>query len=354
MTKATVPHILVVDDDWMNREVIEAYLQSQHYRVTVAQNAKKALAIAHEDPPDLIMLDIMLPDMTGYDVCAKFKADPKTQFVPVVVVTALEADEDRLQAIQAGADDFITKPFNSLLMLTRVKSLLNLKRLHDELEARTELLQRILNRYVDKDIADIIMIDPDRYLQLGGETRRISVVFADIGGFTAFGERHNAQEVVEVLNRFFSELTPLIFEYKGTFDKYMGDEIMAFFGAPVATGDDTLNAVMLALAMGREFKRIRQELGELVAPLTLSIAVHTGDAVVGNVGSQQRMNYTIIGDVVNTAHRLQEVAEKGQILISEATYSEVSTLVEVGEPDPKILHGKRDPTITYELKGLKP
>jgi class 3 adenylate cyclase len=337
----------------MNREVIEAYLQNQQYRVTVAPNAKRALTLAHEDPPDLIMLDIMLPDMTGYEVCARFKADPKTQFVPVVVVTALEADEDRLRAIQAGADDFITKPFNSLLMLTRVKSLLNLKRLHDEVQARTDLLQRILNRYVDKDIAAIIMIDPDRYLQLGGETRRITVVFADISGFTAFGERHSAQEVVGVLNRFFSELTPLIFEHKGTFDKYIGDEIMAFFGAPVATGDDTLNAVSLALALKRQFEIVRQALGELGESLYLSIGVHTGDAVVGNVGSPQRMNYTVIGDVVNTAHRLQEVAEKSQILISQTTYQEIELLVEVGTAVPKVVSGKRDPLITYELKGLK-
>ena len=227
------PHILVVDDDWMNREVIEAHLTTENYRVTATHNGTNALSLAFEDPPDLIMLDIVLPDMSGFEVCARFKSHPVTRFVPVVMVTALESDEDRLKAIEAGADDFVTKPFQSLLMLTRVKSLLRMKRLSDNLQERTELLQRILNRYVDKDFVEIIMIDPDRYLQLGGETRRVTIFFADISGFTTFAEQNSAQNVVEILNKIFSELTTLVFKHHGTFDKYIGDEIMAFFGAPL-------------------------------------------------------------------------------------------------------------------------
>jgi class 3 adenylate cyclase len=345
-------HVLVVDDDWMNREVIETHLQIKNYRVSAVPNGQAALALIEHDPPDLIMLDVMLPDMSGYEVCTRLKAHEKTRFTPVVMVTALESDEDRLKAIEAGADDFLTKPFNSLLMLTRVKSLLRIKSLTDEVNARTELLQRILNRYVDQDIAQIILIDPDRYLKLGGETRRVTIAFADISGFTAFAEQYTAQEVVLVLNKFFSALTQLIFEHHGTFDKYIGDEIMAFFGAPVATGDDTLNAVKMAWAMQATFTRIKAELGAQALPLGLSIGIHTGDAVVGNVGSEQRMNYTVMGDAVNIAHRLQEASQSGQILLSQATYQEISPMVQVGPALPRMLSGKREAITTYELQGL--
>lgn len=348
-----VPHILVVDDDWMNREVIEAHLQMKHYRVSSTHSGASALKLAEADPPDLIMLDVMLPDMSGYEVCARFKSNDQTRFVPVVFVTALESDEDRLKAIEAGADDFVTKPFNSLLMLTRVKSLLRIKALSDELQERTELLQKVLNRYVDRDITEVILIDPDRYLKLGGATRRVTIFFADISGFTTFAEKYSAQEVVEVLNRIFSELTALVFQHHGTFDKYIGDEIMAFFGAPVATGDDTLNAVTLAWHMQQKFQEIRQQMGEKMAGMSLGMGLHTGEVVVGNVGSEQAMNYTVIGDAVNTAHRLQEIAKNGQILLSEETYKEVMDRVEVVRLDAKKLQGKQEPIIIYELKGLK-
>jgi adenylate cyclase len=351
---AQIPHVLVVDDDWMNREVIEAHLQTKHYRVSTAHSGKRAWDIAQNDIPDLIMLDIMLPDMSGVDLCARFKADEQLRFVPVVIVTALESDADRIAAIDAGADDFVTKPFNSLLMLTRVKSLLRLKRLSDELMERTALLQKVLNRYVDREIADVILIDPDRYLKLGGEIRRVTIIFADISGFTSFAEEHSAQEVVEVLNRVFSELTSLVFQNHGTFDKYIGDEIMAFFGAPVSTGDDTLNAVRTAWEMQQTFLAMRPSLGEGCAALTLEIGVHTGEAVVGNVGSEQAMNYTVIGDVVNTAHRLQEAAANSQILLSETTYQEIGSAVEVIRREPRKLPGKREPFVTYEMKGFKP
>lgn len=347
-------HVLVVDDDWMNREIIEAYLQTHNYRVTTTGTGKEALNALQDGIPDLIMLDVMLPDMSGFEVCRQVKQQDVTKFVPVVMVTALESDEDRLKAIEAGADDFVTKPFNSILMLTRVKSLLRMKRLSDELQQRTELLQKVLNRYVDRDIADIILIDPDRYLTLGGETRRVSVFFGDLSGFTSFSETHSAQDAVRVLNMVFSELTTLIFEHHGTFDKYIGDEIMAFFGAPVATGDDTLNAVSMAWHMQQAFRKLRDQAGKDLAELSLAMGVHTGDAVVGNVGSEQTMNYTVIGDVVNTAKRLQEIATGEQILISEATYLEVTDRVFAEKLAPVRLAGKREPLTIYQLTGLKP
>ena len=346
-------HILVVDDDWMNREVIEAHLSTQHYRITTVNSGAKALEVINDDPPDLVMLDILLSDISGIEVCTRIKAIHELRFIPVIVITALEGEEDKVRAIDAGADDFMTKPFSSLLLMTRVKSLLRMKRLNDELQERTDLLQQILNRHINQDIAEIILIDPDRYLKLGGETRRVTVFFGDISGFTAFAELRSAQEVVTILNKIFSELTSLIFQHHGTFDKYIGDEIMAFFGAPVATGDDTLNAVSMACKMRESFNRIRDELGPEFAGITLEMGLHIGEAVVGNVGSEQAMNYTVIGDVVNTAHRLQEAANGGQILISDDIYQEIGEMLDAKKLEPHILPGKRDPLIVYQVNGVK-
>lgn len=154
-----VPLILVVDDDWMNREVMEAHLQAADYQVMVAHSGEVALKMAFERPPDLVLLDVRLQGMNGYEVCERLKSHEATRYAPVVIVSALEKDEDRIKAIRSGADDFLTKPYTSLLMLTRVKSLLRIKQLHDELEARNRRLSSILQRYVQADMARAILAD---------------------------------------------------------------------------------------------------------------------------------------------------------------------------------------------------
>lgn len=344
------PHILVIDDDWMNREVIEAHLQIENYQVSTATTGQEGLDFAFTNPIDLVILDALLPDRSGFEVCARLKSHEATQFVPVIMVTALESDEDKLKAVEAGADDFITKPFSFILLLTRVKTLIRMKNLHDDLHESNNLIRRILNRYVDEDITEVILVDPERHLKLGGEAREITILFADIGGFTAFAEEHTAQDVVTALNRIFTELTALVFKHHGTFDKYIGDEIMAFFGAPIATGHDTLNAVRTAWDMQAEFVKLRQTMD--LPELTLKIGIHRGEGVVGNVGSERVMNYTVIGDVVNTAHRLQEVANGGQILMSEAVYQIVSASIQATPLPPRLLPGKRDPMVTYQLTNV--
>ena len=275
------PYILVVDDDWMNREVLEVYLSNAGYDVGLAHSGEKALEMAYAHPPDLVLLDVRMSGISGYDVCRALKQDPRTRFTPVVMVTALAADEDKLPAIEAGADDFITKPFNSLMMLTRVKSLLRIKRLHDELEARNRLLRQVLSRYVDEDITRVILADPEKYLRLGGEMRPVTVFFADIRGFTTFAERHSAHDVVTVLNRVFSALSEVIFRYHSTFDKYIGDELMAFFGAPIASDDDVINALSMALEMREVFEGLKDEINTpAFNALALGMGLHTGDAAV--------------------------------------------------------------------------
>lgn len=154
-----VPRVLIVDDDWMNREVLEAHLTGAGYEVMVVHSGEKALEVAAQTPPDLVLLDVRMQGMSGYDVCRELKAQMATRLAVVMLVTALESDEDREQAIEAGADDFISKPFSSLALLTRVHNLLQLKQLRDDLENRDHLLREVLHRYVDDGIAERIMAD---------------------------------------------------------------------------------------------------------------------------------------------------------------------------------------------------
>ncbi len=348
------PLVMVVDDDWMNREVLEAYLSEAECDVVLAHSGDAALQLAQDRPPDLVLLDINMPGMSGFEACARLKSDERTQFTPVVMVTALETDEDKIKAIQAGADDFLTKPFNSLMMMTRVRSLLRIKQLHDELESRNDLLRRVLNRYVNEDIVDVILVDPERHLRLGGDTRVVTVFFADIRGFTAFAERQPANEVLHTLNQIFNALTDVVFKHHGTLDKYIGDELMAFFGAPVATGDDVLNALRAALEMQTVFRQACQSIGyPALQELGLGIGLHSGEVAVGNVGSERVMSYTVIGDVVNTARRIQQEATGGQVLISEAIYRAAAPLLDAERLDARLFSGKSEPIVIYTLHNIQ-
>jgi class 3 adenylate cyclase len=344
--------VLVVDDDWLNRELLEAYIVDAGHGCETAADGVEAIEKARAQPPDLILLDVQMPRLDGYEVCRRLKADPLTEFVPIVIVTAREADEEKIQAIEAGADDFITKPFNSLMLLTRVRSLLRIKRLHDALEDRNALLRQVLNRYVDDQIAEVILTDPERHLKLGGQARPVTVLFADIRGFTEFTERHTAEQVVEALNQVFTALTRLVSQNQGTFDKYLGDEIMAFYGAPFSAPDDALRAVRTAVGMRDTFAALMSAQGERFARLGLGVGLHTGEATVGNVGSERVMDYTVIGDTVNVAHRLQETARRGEILISEATCLAAGGAVRAERVDTRQLPGRSEAVVVYSVLGM--
>jgi len=345
------PKIVIADDDWLNRDLLVSFLTAAGCEVQAFDNGSDALKAIQDSLPDLALLDNHMPEMTGLEVCRTIKGDERTQYIPVVIVTAMDSEKDELYAIEAGADDFIAKPFNSVILLTRVRSLLRIKHLHDELERRNELLNQVLTRYVAQEIADTVLADPERHLKLGGETRNVTILFADLRDFTPFSASHTAPQVVDSLNLVFNELVEIIFEYKGTFDKFMGDAIMAFFGAPVSGDDDLERALKAALEMQVRFTRLKKQNPNL-APLGLGIGVHYGEVIVGNIGSERMMDYTVIGDTVNISRRLQEAARPGEILISEATYQMTPTLkVEpIGE---KFLPGRVNPVLTFALKGMR-
>jgi adenylate cyclase len=348
------PKIVVVDDDWLNRDLLSSYLTTAGCDVAAFPNGEQGWLAIQEILPDMALMDIRMPGIDGLSLCRRIKENPRTQFIPVIIVTALDSQNEELNAIESGADDFITKPFNSVILLTRVRSLLRLKRLHDELESRNELLRQVLNRYVDQEVADIILMDPERHLKLGGETRQVTILFADLRDFTSFSAIHTAPQVVDTLNLVFNEFVEIIFKHKGTFDKFLGDAILAFFGAPISGQDDARRAGLAALDLQKCFKELQsQKENQILAPLGLGIGIHSGEAIVGNIGSERVMDYTVIGDTVNIAKRLQEIAKPGQILISETTYQMVPG-AQVKNLKSQNFPGRKVPISTYQLESISP
>ena len=341
------PRILVADDDWLNRDLLQAYLTASDCEVLTASNGEEALTQALSYSPDLALIDVQMPKMDGLELCRRLKATAATRFVPVVIITALDSEDEKLNAFEAGADDFITKPYSSIVLLARVRSLLRIKRLHDEVESRNELLREVLDRYVAEDVTDVILTDPDRYFKLYGETRPVTVLFADIRNFVSYTEQHTGPEVIRTLNHVFEALSRVVFAHKGTFDKYLGDGLMVFYGAPVA-GDDAQRAVATAVEMQQLFEEMRADPDIDLKGLGLGIGLHSGEAIVGNIGSSRVMDYTVVGDVPNVAKRLHDRAKKGQILFSSETYKELKGL-KAKKLKPLKLAGRRKEVTPYVI-----
>ena len=247
------PVILVVDDQPQNIELLEAHLVPLGFEIVKASNGEEALGKVSDNQIDLILLDVMMPGMNGYEVCKKIKGDSENAFLPIVMLTALDNMEAKIEGLKAGADDFLNKPFQKIELVARVNNLLKLKFLHDELELRNLLISSMLHRYVDGSVIEQILANPDKYSELGGDRKEVAVFFCDVRGFTSLSENMNADELIHLLNSIYKELTGIVFRNKGTFDKYIGDSIMAFWGAPTDIEDETLWAVRAALEMQRSF-----------------------------------------------------------------------------------------------------
>jgi adenylate cyclase len=343
-----LPRILVVDDNKQNLTILEKALTAAEYEVLTAADGPTALSLIESASPDLVLLDVMMPGMSGYEVCERIRANEATRLLPVVMLTALSEVTDRIRGIQTGADDFLTKPVNREELLTRVRSLLRIKTLHDELETKNRLLRTLFNRYVSEDVAAEIVADPGRHLKLGGEKREVTVLFGDLRGFTPLAERLDPQDVVDVLNVYLTQVVDIVFEFGGTLDKFRGDGVMAFFGAPIRREDDPANAVRCALAMQERLKDITFEKFPDLR-LRMGIGINTGIVIVGNIGSERRTDYTVIGNEVNIAQRFESNAGPGQILITGSTYEHVKGAVQVRELGLLRVMGKQEGVMAYDV-----
>jgi adenylate cyclase len=343
------PVILVVDDQPQNIELLEAHLVPQGYEIVTATNGEEALGKLSGIQIDLILLDVMMPGMNGYEVCKKVKRDSKNTFLPIIMVTALDNMEAKIMGLEAGADDFLNKPFQKIELIARVNNLLKMKFLHDEVELRNHLISSMLHRYVNGSVIEQILANPKKYSELGGDRKEVAAFFCDIRGFTSVSENMDTDELIRLLNSIYKELTGIVFRNKGTFDKYMGDCIMAFWGAPTDIEDETLWAIRAALEMQRVFEDLKQGWPPELKKLGLGIGINFGEVVVGNIGTDETMDYTVIGDVVNTAQRVESVARSGQVLITKNVLSRVEGKIKTRTLEPVQLKGKALPVEIYEV-----
>ncbi len=348
--------ILIADDIKTNRRLLTLMLRAENpgYELIEAADGEETLAKVESCSPDLILLDVMMPKMNGFEVCKLLKAEKKTRFIPIIMITALTKFEDRIKGLEVGTDDFLSKPFRREELLTRVRSLLRMRHMHNQLEEshrivhaqkeeiqkKNELLSEILNRYMSEEVSNQILSDPDKYLKLGGESRKITTLFADIRGFTAYSNQRSPKEVVKTLNTVFERLTRVVFDHRGTLDKLLGDGMMVFYGAPLSNDDDAFRALQTAMAMQSVFKEVQKARNDsMFSELGLGIGINTGDAIVGNIGSERTMDYTVIADSVNIASRLEGIAKKGEIIISQYTHDETANRIIVEQLPPQKIKG---------------
>ncbi|HUP93929.1 MAG TPA: response regulator [Burkholderiales bacterium] len=363
--------ILIVDDVALNVKLLADLLAVKGYEVLTAASGGEALERVRADNPDLMLLDVMMPGMSGYDVCETIRSDPGTRMLPIVLVTALDASE-RVKGLDCGADDFITKPINQQELLARVRSLLRIKSLYDEVQAQRAQLED-WNRNLEQRVADGIA-ERDRLsklkrffspqiadLILSGETQdplrshrsEITVVFVDLRGYTEFTETSDPEEVMSALREYHACLGGLIMAYEGTLERFAGDSIMIFFNDPIPVDDPAGKAVRMSLEMQRDFSRLAHTWKSRGYNLDIGIGIAQGYATLGGIGFEGRLDYGAIGAVCSLASRLCAVAKGGETLVSRRVLGCVEQLVDVEPMGELSLKGFHKPVPAYNVVALK-
>jgi adenylate cyclase len=296
------------------------------------------------------LLDINMPGMSGFDVISALKNGHTTAEIPVIILTALSDVEHRVVGLGLGADDYLTKPYRPRELIARIETRLRAKNQTDSLREAQKRILQVFERFVAPSVVKKLLQDPTS-VQLGGKMQEVTVFFADIENFTAISERTLPEVLLIVLNRYHELIVETIQANSGTIDKFIGDGVMALYNTPLEIDQHPLHAVLAAYYI-REALPIFHTQFEPDFRLKINFGIHTGMAVVGNVGAPQIMEYTAIGDTVNIAARLQELSENGQILISEATYKQVKEHVTVRAIGPVHFKGRTGEVMTYEVLDL--
>lgn len=337
--------VLVVDDLAQNLLVAEALLESLSCQVVTARNGQECLDVVAVEPPDLILLDVVMPVMDGLAACRILKGDPEYRHIPIVLLTSLDSTEDYVAGIESGADDFVVKPFNRHELVARVRSLLRVKRL---VEGERRHLRGTLERYVGPSVAQQLLGQEQFGAPSGGRVDA-SVLFADIRSFSAWSELTEPEAVVEVMNAFLGAAVEIVFQYGGAVDKFTGDGLMAIFGAPLPTSDHPQRAVRAALEIAAVASSIRHS--ALPSPLLVGCGVNSGEMVIGSIGSERRLDYTAMGDAVNLARRLCDEAAGGHVLVTEATCVRLRG-VHVEDLGRLRVKNRQEPVQTYSVVSL--
>jgi class 3 adenylate cyclase len=369
--KALPFRVLVVDDDPDMAAYLALILRKEGLVAEEAHDGEAALVRVHTDAPDLVLCDVMMPGMSGFEVCQRLKNDESTALIPVVLITALEDQPSRVKGIEAGADDFLSKPVKREELLARVRTLRRLHETRKELEQRRltveiqrkESIRKAFSRYISPRLAERIIDDS---MDSGGEPQfmlrpqRSSLVamFADLRGFTRLTERLEVGRVVEMLNQYFTILTEAAYNHEATIFNMAGDSLLVGFNVPFPQKDAAIRAYKCANEMITRFNPVAEQwLRDYGLQTGVGIGACTGEAIIGNVGSPHYMNYTIIGDPVNTAARLMQMAPPNELLVCQAIYDAIKHLVAEGCAESRgdvSLKGKSAAIPVYALKITVP
>ena len=375
----TPPRILLVDDNPENLDILQTRLARHGYEILTARDGEEALVTAHETRPDLILLDIMMPKLDGIEVCRRLKANRSLPFMPIVMVTAKADSKDIVAGLEAGGDEYLTKPVDQAALVARVKSMLRIKELHDtgqEQAARLEAqaaelsewnqtlerrvqqqvaqLERLgrLKRFFSPQLADLI-VGGDMDDPLKSHRREVTVVFLDLRGFTAFAETAEPEEVMAVLREYHAEMGKLILEHEGTLERFTGDGMMVFFNDPVPVPNPAERAIRMALVMRDRVGELTVRWRKLGYDLDCGMGLAQGYATIGAIGFEGRWDYGAIGTVTNLAARLCGEAKPGQILAPRRFFGTVEDLVEAEAIGELSLKGFHRPITAYNILRLK-
>jgi class 3 adenylate cyclase/CheY-like chemotaxis protein len=345
---------LAVDDEPANLRLLDAVLTPRGYRILTASSGAEALALLETEDVDIVLLDIVMPEMDGHEVCRRIRSKPATEFLPVVMITA-SGSEQRLAALESGADDFVTKPFDKSELLARVASLARIKRYHDTIlrqtgelaDWNTELETRVarqvaelertnrLRHFLSPQLADLVVEDESL---LQSHRREIVVVFTDLRNFTPFAETSEPEEVMGVLGEYHKAIGSLVHAYEGTLERFTGDGIMMFFNDPITCDDPAERAVRMALELRDAVKELAVQWLRNGHDLPVGIGIAQGFATLGKIGFEGRFDYAAIGSVTNLAARLCSDAGPWQVLVTDrvlARTEHVAVAEMVGDVQPK-------------------
>jgi adenylate cyclase len=364
--------VLVVDDIEMNRDMLCSLLEADGHKAAVAENGRLALEKIKSNPYDLILLDVMMPEMNGYQVLEQLKSEPSWRDIPVIVLSALDEIGSVVRCIELGAEDYLPKPFDPVLLRARIGACLEKKRLRDqEIRLRSELeewnktlelrvqkqleqLERLerLKRFFSPQLAELIVAggadDP-----LKTHRREVTVVFLDLRGFTAFAESAEPEEVMGVLREYHAAMGKLILEHEGTLERFTGDGMMVFFNDPVPVPNPAERAICMALAMRASVAALTIKWRKLGYELDFGVGIAQGYATIGGIGFEGRWDYGAIGTVTNLASRLCGEAKPSQILVSQRLLGTVEELVEVEPVGELSLKGFHRPVTAHNILRLK-
>ena len=363
-------NVLVVDDLPQNVKLLDAILSPLGYSVSTAASGAEALEAVAASAPDIVLLDIVMPGMDGYEVCRRLRNDPDTRFLPVVMITA-SGSQERLLAIEAGADDFVMKPFDQAELVARVGSLIRIKRYHDTIEAQKAELaewnrtleQRVkeqvdqidrisrLKRFLAPQVVEVITETGDESF-LESHRREITVVFCDLRGFTPFAETVEPEEVATVIGEYYRALGDVAHRFEGTLERFTGDGLMVFFNDPVPCDDAPERAVRMAIAMRNRVSELIERWADHGHDLGFGVGIAQGYATLGAIGFEGRVDYAAMGTVTNVAARLCAAAAADQILISQRVFAAAQEVLVADSVGELALHGLSRPVRAHNVIGL--